>query len=219
MMSEISAAALSSQPTLPSAQAIAEMAIAALEEIKGEQIEAFDTSAITPLFERVVIASGNSTRQVKALARNVVDQAKKLSIPVVGVEGEEAGEWVLVDLGSVIVHVMLPPVRHYYRLEELWGMPPATRVAASTHTAPGASLLPPGGALGNATSHPSSRVDPYRPTTAAHPPSAIPPSVTSCGWPAHAPPFSPFTPSATARRSGSALVLPTMRDGSPQSGR
>jgi len=136
MMSEISAAALSSQPTLPSAQAIAEMAIAALEEIKGEQIEAFDTSAITPLFERVVIASGNSTRQVKALARNVVDQAKKLSIPVVGVEGEEAGEWVLVDLGSVIVHVMLPPVRHYYRLEELWGMPPATRVAASTHTAP-----------------------------------------------------------------------------------
>lgn len=143
-MTTVADAPTPEQPPTPlSAQTITDVAIAALEAIKGEQIEAFDTSAITPLFERVVIASGNSTRQVKALARNVADEAKKHQIPIVGVEGEEAGEWVLVDLGSVIVHVMLPAVRQYYRLEELWGMPPATRVAASHLTAPQRLLAPP----------------------------------------------------------------------------
>jgi len=125
-------------------EAITQRVIAALEEIKGEAIEAFDTTAVTPLFERVVIATGNSTRQVKALARNVVDEAKKAGIPIVGVEGEENGEWILVDLGTVVVHVMLPAVRRYYRLEELWGMPPATRVAASNITAPQRVLDEPG---------------------------------------------------------------------------
>lgn len=134
------------QPThqQQSSEAITQLVIAALEAIKGEAIEAFDTTAVTPLFERVVIATGNSTRQVKALARNVVDEAKKAGIPIVGVEGEENGEWILVDLGTVVVHVMLPAVRRYYRLEELWGMPPATRVAASNLTAPQRLLDEPG---------------------------------------------------------------------------
>ncbi|WP_217126839.1 ribosome silencing factor [Hydrogenophilus thiooxidans] len=121
--------------------ALTQLAIAALEAVKGEAIEAYDTTQVTPLFERVVIASGNSTRQVKALARNVVEEAKKHHVPIVGVEGEEGGEWVLVDLGPVVIHVMLPAVRRYYRLEELWGMPPATRVAA-------ANLSPSQNALG-----------------------------------------------------------------------
>ncbi len=124
------------------ADAITEQVIAALEDVKGERIEAYDTRALTPLFERFVIASGNSTRQVKALAQRVVSTAKEHGIDIVGVEGEDVGEWVLVDLGSVVVHVMLPAVRQYYRLEELWGMPPATRLVATSPTAPHAAPVP-----------------------------------------------------------------------------
>lgn len=93
----------------------------ALEDIKARDIEIINTSKITPLFDRVVIACGDSSRQVKSLARNVQDKVREAGGEVISSEGEENGEWVLVDLGSIVVHVMQPTVRAYYNLEELWG--------------------------------------------------------------------------------------------------
>jgi ribosome-associated protein len=93
----------------------------ALEDIKGRDIVVFNTERLSPFFERVVIASGDSTRQVKALADNVQVKLKKLGEKVHGVEGGDTAEWVLVDLGDVIVHVMHPTTRLTYNLEELWG--------------------------------------------------------------------------------------------------
>ena len=93
----------------------------ALEDIKGRDIVVFNTERLSPFFERVVIASGDSTRQVKALADNVQEQLKKLGARVYGVEGGDTSEWVLVDLGDVIVHIMHPTTRLTYNLEELWG--------------------------------------------------------------------------------------------------
>ena len=93
----------------------------ALEDIKGRDIEVFDTARMPSMFERVVIASGDSTRQVKALADNVQEKARESGARVYGVEGQVAGEWVLVDLGDVVVHIMHPTVRAFYNLEEVWG--------------------------------------------------------------------------------------------------
>jgi ribosome-associated protein len=92
----------------------------ALEDIKGKDIEVINTTKLTSLFDRMVIASGDSNRQVKALARNVQDKVREAGGEVVGSEGEDSGEWVLVDLGDIVVHVMQPAVRNYYNLEELW---------------------------------------------------------------------------------------------------
>ena len=93
----------------------------ALEDIKGRDIVVYNTERLSAHFERVVIASGDSTRQVRALADNVQEQLKKLGARVHGVEGGDSAEWVLVDLGDVIVHVMHPTTRLTYNLEQLWG--------------------------------------------------------------------------------------------------
>lgn len=95
--------------------------VEALEDIKGRDILVFDTARMPSMFERVVIASGDSTRQVKALADNVQDKVRENGARVYGVEGERSGEWVLVDLGDVVVHIMHPTVREFYNLEEVWG--------------------------------------------------------------------------------------------------
>lgn len=93
----------------------------ALEDVKGQEIQIFDTTEITSLFDRVCVASGTSNRQTKALAASVRDKVKEAGGDIVGMEGEETGEWVLVDLGDMIVHIMQPAIRAYYRLEEIWG--------------------------------------------------------------------------------------------------
>ena len=93
----------------------------ALEDIKARDIVVYDTAALPSMFERVVIASGDSTRQVKALADNVQEKLRAQGARVVGVEGERASEWILVDFGDLVVHVMHPTVREFYNLEELWG--------------------------------------------------------------------------------------------------
>lgn len=95
--------------------------VEALEDIKAKDIVVYNTARMPSMFERVVIASGDSNRQVKALADNVQDRIKALGSRVYGVEGEKNGEWVLVDLGDVVVHVMHPAVREFYNLEEVWG--------------------------------------------------------------------------------------------------
>ncbi|NJD34569.1 MAG: ribosome silencing factor [Betaproteobacteria bacterium] len=100
------------------------IAVAALEDIKAKDIEVITTSKLSPLFDRVIIATGDSNRHVKSLAKNVHDTAREADVQVVGIEGEETGEWVLVDLGDIVVHVMQPAVRAYYNLEELWKVVP-----------------------------------------------------------------------------------------------
>lgn len=93
----------------------------ALEDVKGRDIVVFNVERLSPLFERVIIASGDSSRQVKALAEHVADRLGELGVKARGTEGAAGGEWVLVDLGDVVVHVMHPEVRSHYNLEELWG--------------------------------------------------------------------------------------------------
>jgi ribosome-associated protein len=103
--------------------------VTALEDIKGEDIEVINTTKLTSLFDRIIIATGSSNRQVKSLARNVHDKVKEAGGAVVGIEGEDSGEWVLVDLGDIVVHVMQPTVRAHYNLEELWTAKPKGRKA------------------------------------------------------------------------------------------
>jgi ribosome-associated protein len=93
----------------------------ALEDIKGYDIVVYNTAALPTMFERVVIATGDSNRQVKALADHVQEKLTALGARVYGVEGAKTSEWVLVDFGDVVVHVMHPTVRSFYNLEELWG--------------------------------------------------------------------------------------------------
>ena len=97
--------------------------VAALEDIKARDIVVLKVAHLSPLFERIVIASADSTRQVKALADNVREKLKTFGATVISTEGEESGEWVLVDLGAIVVHVMQPTIRQYYNLEELWDHP------------------------------------------------------------------------------------------------
>ncbi|MBK5104492.1 MAG: ribosome silencing factor [Burkholderiales bacterium] len=117
-------------------------AITALEDIKARDIVVLKVAHLSPLFERIIIASADSTRQVKALADNVREKMKERGYPVLSVEGEDSGEWVLVDLGAIVVHVMQPTIRQYYNLEELWDQPEpkrprARKQAAQTQSAAG----------------------------------------------------------------------------------
>ena len=96
----------------------------ALEDVKGQEIVVFDTEHMSPLFERVIIASGTSNRQTKALAASVRDKVREAGFPKPRIEGEDNGEWIIVDCGSAVAHVMQPTIRSYYNLEEIWGDKP-----------------------------------------------------------------------------------------------
>jgi ribosome-associated protein len=97
------------------------LVVDALEDVKAQDIVVYDTTHLTSLFDRIAIASGTSNRQTKALAASVRDKVKENGGKIVSLEGEDTGEWVLVDLGDMIVHIMQPAIRAYYRLEEIWG--------------------------------------------------------------------------------------------------
>lgn len=97
------------------------MAVDALEDIKGRDIIVVNTTKVSQMFERIVLASGDSNRQVRSLARNVADKVREAGGEVLSVEGEDGGEWVLVDLGPVVVHIMQPTIRAHFDLEGLWG--------------------------------------------------------------------------------------------------
>jgi len=92
-----------------------------LEDVKAQDIRVFNTEHLSPLFERVIVASGTSNRQTKALASSVRDSVKSRGMPVMRTEGEDNGEWIIVDCGAAVVHVMQPAIRQYYNLEEIWG--------------------------------------------------------------------------------------------------
>jgi len=112
----------------------------ALDDIKAQDIRVFDTTAQTELFDRVIIATGTSNRQTRALASHVRDKVKEAGAPIVSVEGADTGEWVLVDLGDIVVHVMQPTIRQYYNLEELWGAKPVR--LRTGERAPAAAKVP-----------------------------------------------------------------------------
>jgi len=117
-------------------EAVKHAAIEALEDIKARDITVLDVRNMTSLFDYMIVASAESTRQTRALANNVEDKLREFGGRVQGVEGLQSGEWVLIDLGEIIVHVMQPAVRAYYNLETLWGgRPPAPH--------PGVWLSPP----------------------------------------------------------------------------
>jgi ribosome-associated protein len=115
------------------------IAVTALEDIKARDITVLDVRKLTSLYDTLIVASAESARQVKALARHVRDELKAGGATIIGVEGEESGEWVLVDAGSIVVHVMQPTVRAYYNLEELWTPPAPKRRAAAKVATPAAA--------------------------------------------------------------------------------
>jgi ribosome-associated protein len=106
---------------------LAKAAVAALEDIKGRDIVALDVRKMTSMFDWIIVASADSTRQSRALANHLQEKMKALGARIYSVEGERTGEWVLVDMGSVVVHIMQPAIRQYYNLEELWAPPPRSR--------------------------------------------------------------------------------------------
>ncbi|MFC4308311.1 ribosome silencing factor [Steroidobacter flavus] len=102
----------------------------ALDEMKAVNVKVLAVTKLTDITDTMIIASGNSDRHVRSIADRVVEHAKKAGFRPMGVEGERDGEWVLVDMGDVIVHIMLPKVREFYRLESLWDVSAARREAA-----------------------------------------------------------------------------------------
>ncbi len=130
-----------------------------LEEVKAQDIQVFDTEHLSPLFERVIVAAGTSNRQTKALAASVRDKVREAGFPKPRIEGEENGEWIIVDCGAAVAHIMQPNIRQYYNLEEIWGDKPVrlklgaarpAAKAAAKKSVPGASTTGAGKGAGGA---------------------------------------------------------------------
>ena len=112
-------------------QSLKDIVISALEEVKAQNISSLDVRELTGVMDTMIVASGSSNRQVKALANTVIEDAKKAGFQPMGVEGMESGEWVLVDLGDIVVHLMHPTTREFYELEKLWSIRPNDPILAS----------------------------------------------------------------------------------------
>jgi ribosome-associated protein len=126
--------------TSPSILKLQKAAVDALEDIKARDIVVLKVEHLSSMFERVIIATAESTRQVNALANNVQVKLKAIGARVHGIEGTDSGEWALIDLGDIVVHVMQPAAREHYNLEELWDHPAARkRIAAPKAAAPRAA--------------------------------------------------------------------------------
>jgi len=120
------------------------LVISALEDIKAHDIQAIDVRKVTAIFDWIIVASADSARQTKALARHVEERLKESGSLIIGTEGGESGEWILVDAGDVVAHVMQPAVREYYNLEELWSEGRFDKVVNSTAPVPAARRARPG---------------------------------------------------------------------------
>ena len=120
----------------PTTLAKKKIVIAALEDIKGRDIQAIDVRKITSICDWIIVASAESARQTKALARHVRDALKEAGSTIIGTEGEQTGDWILVDAGDIVAHVMQPAVREYYNLEELWSEGRFDQVVNSSAPAP-----------------------------------------------------------------------------------
>jgi ribosome-associated protein len=129
-----------------------------LEDVKAQDIQVFDTEHLSPLFERVIVASGTSNRQTKALAASVRDAVRDAGFPKPRIEGEANGEWIIVDCAQVVVHIMQPNFRSYYHLEELWGEKPVRMKFGATKPAnPAAAAKPVARKVATAGKKPSAR--------------------------------------------------------------
>ncbi len=113
--------------TAPESRQLLELAIAVLDDAKGDNIQVIDLTDRSSFADYMIVVSGHSTRQVKAMADRLVQRAKAAGFSPLGVEGDREAEWVLVDLADIVVHVMLPQTRAFYNLEKLWSTPPASR--------------------------------------------------------------------------------------------
>jgi ribosome-associated protein len=114
-----------------------------LEDVKGHDIQVFNTEHLSPLFERVIVASGTSNRQTRALAFSVMDAVREAGFPKPRIEGEDNGEWIIVDCGAAVAHIMQPAIRQYYHLEEIWGDKPVRlRLGAPQPAAPVKTAAP-----------------------------------------------------------------------------
>jgi len=116
------------KPTKPKIDALAKLAVEALEDVKGADIKVLDVQGLTSVTDWMVICTGTSNRHTKSLAENVIDMAKQSGTRPLGIQGTETGEWVLVDLGHVVVHVMLAQARAFYQLEKLWDLKPPVEI-------------------------------------------------------------------------------------------
>jgi ribosome-associated protein len=131
-------------------QKLQRLIVDALEDVKAQDLKVFDTEHLSPLFERVIIASGTSNRQTKALAASVRDKVREAGFGKPRIEGEDNGEWIIADCGAAVVHIMQPTIRMYYNLEEIWGDKPVRlkfgapkpAVAETTEKKPAAKKAP-----------------------------------------------------------------------------
>ncbi len=124
-------AAKRGKPKKKGPKSLSDLVARALDDLKADNVQVLDVRHLTTVTDMMVIASGRSDRHVRAIAGAVVEQAKKAGYRPIGVEGERSGEWVLVDLADLVVHVMLPRVREFYNLEKLWDMPARAEEAES----------------------------------------------------------------------------------------
>ena len=115
---------------------ITRAAVDALEDVKARDIVVFDVKKMTAFFDKVIVASGESNRQCRALASRVQENVKAAGGKIYGVEGEQTGEWLLVDIGETVIHIMQPAIRQYYNLEELWSPPPKSPKAPKVPKVP-----------------------------------------------------------------------------------
>lgn len=123
-------------------QKLQRLVIDALEDVKAQDIKVFNTSHITGMFDRVIIVSGSSNRQTRSIASHVITKVKETGIPIIAFEGHETGEWVLIDIGDVVIHIMQPSIRQYYNLEEIWGEKPVRVKLLPQSTMPALGELP-----------------------------------------------------------------------------
>lgn len=165
-----------------------------LEDVKAQDIVVFDTESLSPLFERVIVASGTSNRQTKALAASVVDAVRDAGFAKPRVEGEDNGEWIIIDCGAAVVHVMQPNIRTYYNLEELWGEKPVRlKLGAAKPVVAKAAKLP---------AAPTQPARPAKPETSLRRSSAAKKGVAEA-FPSKAAPKKAKSKAATATQSAS----------------
>lgn len=124
-------------------QKLQRVIVDSLEDIKAQDIQVFNTEHLSPLFERVIIACGTSNRQTKALAANLRDDVRDAGFGKPRTEGEDNGEWIIVDCGTVVVHIMQPSIRQYYHLEDIWGEKPVRLKLGSPKPPPAVKHSPP----------------------------------------------------------------------------
>lgn len=171
-----------------------------LEDVKAQDIRVFNTEELSPLFERVILASANTPRQTRALAASVREAVKQAGFPPPRHEGEDNGEWVIVDCGACVAHIMQPAIRQYYRLEDLWGERPVrVRLGSATASRRTASEDASEGST-PATTQPT-----QKPTTTARKPRS-----TATAKPAAKPIASAAAPTSAPRRSSSKAAVKTV---------